>query len=99
MRAVDKQTKTLYLKFTQETDPEKKAELKQAYADKVKELTLGSKAYRNIVDMFCDALAEANQEGLNVANDAMAYVYVENYNQVAVDCRKAGIKVAKSQDN
>lgn len=87
MAKVQKQTENEYKAYKE--DPEQK----QAYIDKVKALTLGSKEYARLTQKIARVLAEANQQALEISNNAMLEVYAMNYNQVADDCRKAGIKV------
>jgi hypothetical protein len=38
-------------------------------------------------------MAKVNQEALDVVNESMAGVYCINYNQIATECKRAGIKV------
>lgn len=87
MAKVQKQTEKEYKAYKE--DPEQK----QAYIDKVKALTLGSKEYARLTQKIARVLAEVNQQALEISNNAMLEVYAINYNQVADDCRKAGIKV------
>lgn len=87
MARVQKQTENEYKAYKE--DPEQK----QAYIDKVKALTLGSKEYARLTQKIARVLAEVNQQALEISNNAMLEVYAMNYNQVADDCRKAGIKV------
>jgi DUF1680 family protein len=87
MAKVQKQTENEYKAYKE--DPEQK----QAYIDKVKALTLGSKEYARLTQKIARVLAEVNQQALEISNNAMLEVYAMNYNQVADDCRKAGIKV------
>ena len=87
MAKVQKQTEKEYKAYKE--DPEQK----QAYIDKVKALTLGSKEYARLTQKIARVLAEVNQQALEISNNAMLEVYAMNYNQVSDDCRKAGIKV------
>lgn len=93
MRKVEKQVKTLYEAFQDETDINIKAEKKKAYIDELERLTLKSKAYNNLVKKITSVLAKVNQEALDIVNAKMIGIYTDNYNQVAVDCKKVGIKV------
>lgn len=93
LKEVDEQTKKEYDAYQKETDRKKKEELKKAYADKVEKLTLKSPRYKRLQDMFTTALAQANQAALDITNKAMPNIYMINYNQVANDCEKIGIKV------
>ena len=92
MAKVQKQTEKEYKAYKE--DPEQK----QAYIDKVKALTLGSKEYARLTQKIARVLAEVNQQALEISNNAMLEVYAMNYNQVADDCRKAGIKVDGKKD-
>ena len=92
MAKVQKQTEKEYKAYKE--DPEQK----QAYIDKVKALTLGSKEYAQLTQKIARVLAEVNQQTLEISNNAMLEVYAMNYNQVADDCRKAGIKVDGKKD-
>ena len=87
MMIVKKQTEKEYEAYQQ--DPEQK----QAYIDKVRSLTLQSAKYKKLVNEIVDVLAEVNQQALNVVNDSMADIYAMNYNQVAEECKRVGIKI------
>ena len=93
MKDVEEATKDAYTAYKDETDTKRKAELKKAYMDEVKALTLENKKYKSIVSEFTRIMASVNQQAIAVANSEMKKIYIENYNQVAVDCREAGIKV------
>ena len=93
MKSVKKETDKEYKSYLEESDPERKAELKKIYTEKVESLTRKSKTYQKIIKKFVSVMAQANQDALNVVNSEMRKVYVENYNEVATDCRKVGIKV------
>ena len=93
MKMVEKRTEAAYKAYMEEDDAEAKADLKKAYSDEVRALTLDSKEYKKLVKRITSTLSEVNQKAVDVANNAMADIYMLNYNQVAVDCRKAGIKV------
>ena len=90
---VNKETRKEYEAYVNEKDVKKKAEYKKVYADKVKKLTLNSAKYKRIEKEVVSALAKANQDALDIVNDELSEIYAINYNQVAVDCRKVGIKV------
>lgn len=98
MDSVQKDLQADYDAYMAETDRETKQALKKAYTDKMQEKTLFSKEYNAIIDEFTSVLAQVNQQAIDVANDAMIDVYCDNYNQVADDCRKAGIKVNGKAD-
>ena len=93
MAYVDEQTHDAYVAYVKETDADKKAELKKAYMSEVEGLTSKSKEYRKLISEFTSVLAQVNQKALNIANIEMRKIYAENYNEVAVECRKVGIKV------
>lgn len=93
MKKVKKETDNEYKAYMNESDPDKKKELKKVYANKVDSLTRKSKEYQKIIKKFTSVMAKANQDALDIVNSEMRKVYVENYNQVAEDCRKVGIKV------
>lgn len=93
MKDVQDQTADLYDAYMQESDRDEKIKKKKAYSEAVQGLTLRSKEYRKILKEFTQIMAETNQQALKVANDAMVDIYVMNYNQVADECRKVGIKV------
>lgn len=93
MKMVQKRTESSYKAYMDETDLDTKKDLKKAYTDEVRSLTLESKEYNKLIKKFTEVMAQVNQEALNVANGAMVDIYVENYNQVAVECRRVGIEV------
>ena len=93
MKDVEKKTRNSYMAYINEPDMERKAELKEVYKDEVYQLTTKSKEYRWLVKRLVHALAQTNQKALDIVNDSMTEIYMENYNQVAVDCRKVGIRV------
>ena len=90
-----------YMKMVQEkTAPAYKAykdsgdkDLKKAYMDEVRSLTLESKEYGKIVKKITDAMAQVNREALMIVNNAMNEIYYINYNQVADECKRVGIRV------
>lgn len=87
-----------YDAYMNEDDQNTKRELKKAYTAKIQAFTIGSKEYNAIIDEFTTVMAQVNQKAIDIANDAMIDVYCDNYNQVADDCRKAGIKVNGKTD-
>lgn len=92
MKTVQEKTKAEYDAYVHAEDGEKQ-EKKKEYQDAVKALTLNSTEYRRIVKKVCAVMAKVNQKALNIANDQMIGIYTDNYNQVATECRKVGIKV------
>lgn len=92
MDMVSKETKAAYDAYVNGSDEDKK-ELKKAYTDEVKALTINSDDYHKIVKKFVRVMAEVNQKALDIVNKEMRTIYAENYNQVAEECRRVGIKV------
>lgn len=93
MGMVQEKTKAEYRAYMDEDDPDIKAEKEKAYMRKVRELTMESTRYNKIVKKIVGVLAEVNQQALDISNKAMPEIYAMNYNQVAEDCEKVGIKV------
>lgn len=92
MARISRYTKRSYLEYINAPAGEKEAR-KKAYTDEIRAYTVGAKEWRRLVDKITDAMATVNQRALDLINGTMEDVYIENYNQVAVDCREAGIKV------
>jgi uncharacterized protein YegL len=93
MKMVQKKTRSSYDAYINETDPDKKQELKKIYSDEVKKLTLQSKDFQKLVKKITKTMAKVNQDALDIVNNEMVPVYTDNYNQVAEECKKVGIKV------
>lgn len=93
MASVQKAAEGSYRAYINETDKETKDELKKVYMDEIKALTINSKEYKKLIDEITTVLARVNQDALDIVNAGMLTIYAENYNQVAEECRKAGIKV------
>lgn len=93
MKMVQKRTESSYNAYVNETDKDIKEDLKRVYMDELKGLTIQSKKYRRLVKKIVKTMAKVNQDALNIVNAEMVSVYTDNYNQVAVDCEKVGIKV------
>lgn len=93
MSMVQTRTDDLYRAFINETDKDIKSEAKKAYMDAVERLTIKSKEYNKLIKKIVSVLAKVNQEALDVVNDSMSDIYVMNYNQVATECKRVGIKV------
>ena len=93
MKMVQKRTESSYKAYIEESDADVKKDLKKAYMDEVRSLTLESKEYNKLIKKFTEVMAQVNGEALAVANKAMTDVYVDNYNQVAVECKRVGIEV------
>lgn len=99
MKGVQKQTEALYKAYVNETDIELKQEYKKAYMDEIKALTLQSKEYKKLIDEFTTVMAQVNQEAVDIVNDQISEIYAENYNQVADECERVGIKVNGKEEN
>jgi len=93
MASVKKRTDALYSDYINEKDEDIKKEKKDAYMGKLRALTLDNKEYKRLVANIAHVLAEVNQQALDISNKAMREVYALNYNQVAEDCREAGIEI------
>lgn len=93
MEHVQEETRDAYAAYDNESDSDKKEELRQIYADEVSKLTVNSKSYKKLCKQITKAFATVNQIALDMTNSVMAEIYAINYNQVAVDCRKVGIEV------
>lgn len=93
MDDVDKRTKDAYKAFSNEINSDTKAELKKAYMAQIEALTIKNKRYKDIVTEFARIMANVNQKALDLVNAEMSDIYVLNYNQIAVDCKKVGIDV------
>lgn len=93
MEYVQKETQDAYDAYDNESDSDKKEELRQIYVDEVSTLTINNKDYKKLVKKITKAFATVNQLALDMTNSVMAEIYAINYNQVAVDCRKVGIEV------
>lgn len=93
MESVESQTKEAYWAFQNETDTNTRQTLKKKYIEDVKKLTIKNKVYKDMMSEFTRIMASVNQSALDLVNAEMTDVYTLNYNQLAVDCRKIGIKV------
>ena len=93
MKVVQKKTQSSYNAYINETDQDKKQELKKIYSDEVKKLTLQSKDFQKLVKKITKTMAKVNQDALDIVNGNMVAIYTDNYNQVAEECKKVGIKV------
>lgn len=93
MKTVKEKTQESYDAYMNETDQDKKEDLKKEYMKEVRYLTTGSKRYRKLVKRFTEVMADVNQKALNIVNDTMTDIYCMNYNEVATECKKVGIKV------
>lgn len=93
MKMVQKRTRSSYEAYVNENDKNTKEELKHVYMDELRVLTLNSVKYRKLIKKFTKVMADVNQKALNLVNAEMSEIYVINYNQIATDCEKIGIKV------
>ena len=93
MKTVKEKTQESYDAYMNETDRDKKEDLKKEYMKEVRYLTTGSKQYRKLVKRFTEVMADVNQKALDIVNDTMTDIYCMNYNEVATECKKVGIKV------
>lgn len=98
MRFVEKSTQDEYNAYTSATGHLERFRLKKIYSDKVKKLTLYSKEYRRLENVFTRTLAEVNQQAVDLANAEMVDIYLINYNQVAVNCKEVGIEVINGKE-
>ena len=93
MKKVQKQTESSYNAYINETDKDIKEDLKCAYVDEIEGLTIRSVEYNKIIKEFTQIMAKTNQKALDVVNKSMAEVYCINYNQIATECKRVGIRV------
>lgn len=93
MKTVKESTESLYRSYTEEEDRDVKEEKKDAYMHEVRRLTLGSDKYNKLIKKMAEVLAKVNQRALDVSNKSMREIYAINYNQVADECKRVGIKV------
>lgn len=93
MKIVKESTESLYKSYVEEEDRDVKKEKKDTYMHEVKRLTLGSDKYNKLIKKMAEVLAKVNQKALDVSNKSMREIYAINYNQVADECKRVGIKV------
>ena len=93
MHKVQLKTQDKYEAYKEETDVKKKSELKKEYSDAVRELTINSKEYNKLKKNLVKSLSDVNEKSLDIVNSEVDDIYVMNYNQVAEECKKVGIKV------
>lgn len=101
MASVYKRTEGAYKAFIDADDAddeESKKEAKEVYMGQIRRYTIESKEYNSIIKEFVRIMADVNQKALDVVNDSMSEIYAINYNQVAEDCRKVGLKVDGKQE-
>lgn len=93
MKMVQKRTEGEYKAYINAKGKDIEEECKKTYMDAIRALTTESKEYRDLVRRIASVLAEVNQKALDSVNEAMPEIYAINYNQVAEECRRAGIEV------
>lgn len=93
MNEVDEATHEAYLEYNNAEWGEMRDKAKRAYMEAVRRLTIENRMYNDMISRFTEVMAEVNQQALDVINAEMDDIYMLNYNQVAVDCKKVGIKV------
>lgn len=98
MASVYKRTEGAYKAFIDADDEESKKEAKEVYMGQIRRYTIESKEYNSIIKEFVRIMADVNQKALDMVNDSMSEIYAINYNQVAEDCRKVGLKVDGKQE-
>lgn len=94
---VQKLTEGSYKAYVDATEEDIKKEAKRAYKAEIRRYTTQSEEYQRLLEKIVDALADANAEALALVNDMMSEVYAINYNAVESECRKAGIKIGKTE--
>ena len=92
MKMVQKKTESAYKAYL-DADNESKKDLKKVYTDVVRDLTINSKEYGRLIKKFTEVMAQVNQQALSVANGSMSEIYALNYNEVATECKRVGIRV------
>lgn len=98
MEYAQKRTEDAYRAFIDADDEETKEKAKKAYMWQIRRYTIESKEYNDIIKQFVRIMADVNQKALDIINDSMSEIYAINYNQVAEDCRKVGLKVDGKQE-
>lgn len=93
MKRVEELTVDDYRAFSTSEDIDDRKRLKTVYKRHVESLTTQNRQYKDIVTEFNKVLSDVNQKALDIINDSMAEIYAINYNQIAGDCERLGIKV------
>ena len=93
MKKVEEQTKDAYDAYVNETDREEKTKKKVEYQDQVMKLTMQNKEYKKLCSDISMAIAKVNEKATKMTNEFVDNIYILNYNEVAVDCKKIGIRV------
>ena len=97
MERLQKATEGLFKAYKDEEDINAKKDAKNAYIAEILAQTIESKEYQRIISKLTASITKVNQKALDKINEITAEIYVINYNQVAEDCRKVGIKVGKAE--
>jgi len=96
MESVKLATQESYEAYKNAPAGDERDRLKQAYVKEVRDLTINNRLYKDLISEFTRVMAQVNQTALDIVNSEMEDVYMVNYNQVAVDCKKVGIKVERN---
>ena len=97
MERLQKATEGLFKAYKDEEDINAKKDAKNAYIAEILAQTIESKEYQRIISKLTASITKVNQKALDKINEITADIYAINYNQVAEDCRKVGIKVGKAE--
>lgn len=97
MERLQKATEGLFKAYKDEEDINAKKDAKNAYMAEILAQTIESKEYQRIISKLTASITKVNQKALDKINEITAEIYAINYNQVAEDCRKVGIKVGKAE--
>lgn len=97
MERLQKATEGLFKAYKDEEDINAKKDAKNAYIAEILAQTIESKEYQRIISRLTASITNVNQKALDKINEITAEIYAINYNQVAEDCRKVGIKVGKAE--
>ena len=97
MERLQKATEGLFKAYKDEEDINAKKDAKNAYIAEILAQTIESKEYQRIISKLTASITKVNQRALDKINEITAEIYAINYNQVAEDCRKVGIKVGKAE--
>lgn len=90
---LSQQEKALYEKYLNEKDKDIKAEYKKRYMGEMTRHTLQDKTFQKLVADYSRALSDVNQKAIDLVNAEIEDTYIDNYNEVATECRKVGIRV------
>lgn len=97
MERLQKATEGLFKAYKDEEDINAKKDAKNAYIAEILAQTIESKEYQRIISKLTASITKVNQKAIDKINEITAEIYAINYNQVAEDCRKVGIKVGKAE--